>query len=182
MTQTDPFATPAADKGPAPQEFGQPVGGGNYPKPVDLLGCLLALECGGDVTLQPSLYNKDPLTGLPVMVKRAEATTHVIDGPEAAKEYIGQCFDDMYWSQGPMVKGMEKAHGKGQKMILGTLRRFPTSDEKKRPKGCQTWEEVEQAFEDYRDRKRKEEPKFAWALDQYTEADALKARAYLAGK
>lgn len=181
MTQTDPFATPdAKSTAPAPQDFGQPTGGGGYPKPIELNGSLLILEVGGSITMQPG-QNKDD-NGQPIMVKRAEATTHVVlAGPDAA-EYAGQSFDDMFWSQMSMVKSLEKAAAKGQKMLLGTLRRFPQNVEKGKPNGCQTWQEIEQAFDDYRDRKRRDEPKFAWALEQYTEADAVAAREYLAGR
>lgn len=173
---TDPFASTPDKTDQGGDAFGQPSGGGGaYPKPIDLFGCLLLLE-PGEITAQPSKFNKNP-DGSPVMVDRAEATTHVVDGPDDAAEYVGETFDSMYWSQGPIVSAVKKAKAKGQKMILGRLRRFPLAEDKKMGK-YQTAEDVEAALAKARPG---ETVRFAWALDQYDEADAAMARAFLAG-
>lgn len=176
MTQTtDPFAQPTAPAkpaAPAGDPFGQPAaGGGNYPKPADLIGELVLIK-PIKVEDQPKYRGKPGETQ-----ERLTADTHVLTG-----DYAGNVYREMWWTNAPVVKAGQTALRDGTPMVLGRLRTFPSGTEKKLPNGCQTWQEVQRELERFANRERDEKPGYAIGLENYTPEDAETARAYLASK
>lgn len=166
-TPVDPFAAAAEDP------FGQPSsGGGARPKPADLIGALIMLT-PVKVEQQPKYRGKPGETQ-----DRLTADTVVLAG---AGDWDGQSFDEMWWTNSPIVKAGQSALRKGQKMILGTLRRFPINEDVKAGTFAQgDWKALEAALETWaKNPMGSDKPSFAIALDQYTDEDAAKARDYL---
>lgn len=175
MTQAiDPFAqadgsasiNPNTD--PAADPFAQPGGGGDYLKPIDLLGSLILLS---PVKIESVPAYRDT-SGK--MVDRLSADTVVLTG-----KHKGESFDEMFWSQKPIVKAAAKAMRDGIPSILGTLRRVPIGQTKK--DGTYSTHE---AFEAALDAWRKGDPdiEYAWVLENFTDADRQIALEYLASK
>lgn len=159
---SDPFAQNEGNEFDAEDPFGQPAGGGNYPKAEELNGCLIMLTPVKVEEVQK--YRGKPGE----MSERLSADTFVIDGERAGEE-----FDSMYWSQLPIVNAAKSAQRKGVKAILGRLRRFPISEDVKNGKFERgDWEAIEAAIA----KGGKNVPQFAWVLDKYTEDDAKAAR------
>ena len=146
----------------ADDEFSQPAGGGSYVKLDDIPGELLLIS-PIEINEEPDRFNegrtRDVMT----------ADVIVLTGDNQG-EYNG-----MKLSQSTIVKTGKAALRKGQKRVLGRLRRFPTSAYKK-SSGTATWQEIEEQLEDP---KKARNVKFAWGLDQFSEADATLARQYL---
>lgn len=167
MTQevVDPFAAPSGDP------FAQPAsGGGTFPKAGELIGEL--------VMLSPTKIEQQQKYRAPAgeMQDRLTATTVVLTGERA-----GQSYDEMWWTNSSIVKAGRAAMSKGQRMILGRLRRFPINEDVKAGKfKAGDWEGVEAALKTWAaDPLKVEKPSFAICLDQYTEEDAAVAREYL---
>jgi hypothetical protein len=165
---SDPFAQPSGNIATATIDpFGQPTGGGGgYPKPIDLLDTLLLIT-PIKVEVERNQYN-------PEGVKTLHADVVILDGPRVGEEY-----NDMWWNQTSVVKAAEAAMRAQVPSVLGRLRRFPMNEDKKAGKYA-TAEDIEKAFVTWKPGMAN--VRFAWALDKFTEDDARKARAYLAGK
>lgn len=175
MTQTtDPFAQADGsvsinpNAAPAADPFAQPGGGGDYLKPIDLLGALLLLT--------PIEIKKVPPYRNPTgpVVDQLTADTVVLTG-----EHAGQEFDAMYWSQKPVIKAAARAMRDGIPAILGTLRRVPIGDDKKMGKYA-TLEAFEAALDAWR--MGQPEIQFAWILENFTPEEGQIARDFLAKK
>lgn len=180
MTQAvDPFAQADGsvsinpNVGPAGDPFGQPAGGGDFPKPLELNGALLLLT-PVKVEVVPDKFAKDA----GATTKRLSADTVVLTGLRK-----GESFDAMYWSQKPIVAAAESAQRKGVPSILGTLRRVPIGQAKKdgnysTPDGGTDYAAFEAAIEAWR---MGDAPiQFAWILEKFTDGEAQIARDYLA--
>jgi hypothetical protein len=164
----DPFAQPGASA-PSGDPFGQPAGGGNFPKVKEMFGQLIMLTPREVVPVKDN-FDKDGVK----MKDRLTADLVVLTGDLAGTE----C-SDMWWNQSPIVKSGEIALRKGVKMILGRLYRFPLTEDKNSGK----WKDrhaIEQGLLDFRAGTIDDPPRFAWAMEQYDEADAQIARDYLA--
>lgn len=161
---TNPNATPAGDP------FDQPTGGGEYPKPINLLGALLLISPVKIDEVADKFSDKPGAT-----VKRLSADTVVLTGDRA-----GESFSEMFWSQKPIVAAAETAMRNGVSAILGTLRRVPIGQDKKENK-YPTLEDFETALENWRP-SMGAPIRSAWILERFTEEDAKIARDYLASK
>jgi len=163
----DPFAQADGSTSINPNAadpFGQPSGGGDYLKPLDLLGALILLT--------PVKFEQVPAyQGKPgEMVTRLSADTVVLTG-----DHAGRDFDAMFWSQKPIVAAAEKAKREGIPALLGTLRRVPIGADKKGG-AYDTHEKFEAQLEIA------PRTQYAWVLEKFTAEDAQIARAYLASK
>lgn len=170
MTQAvDPFAqadgTPSIDPS---DPFSQPVGGGEYPKIVELFGELLMLRPSG-IKKVPDNFNK---TGPDV--DQLVADTIVLSGQRAGEEYT-----DMWWNNAPIVKAARHAMNNGSPAILGRLYRYPTNDDVKAGK-YKTRHDIEVALANWRPGT--PNVRFAWVLENFTPEDREIALAYLASK
>jgi hypothetical protein len=170
MTNLDPFAQADGSPSVNPTDpFGQPSGGGgDFPKPAELNGCLLLLTPVKFEQVQA--YQQAP----GVMATRLSADTVVLTGLRA-----GESFDSMYWSQKPIVAAAEKAVRDKIPAILGTLRRVPIGADAKSGK-YPTTEALEAALDAWRPGSAPIQ--FAWVLEKFAPEDAQIARDYLASK
>ena len=175
MTQAvDPFAQSDGsvsinpNAGTADDPFAQPTGGGEYPKPINLLGALLLITPVKIEEVADKFSDKAGAT-----VKRLSADTTVLTGDRA-----GETFSEMFWSQKPIVAAAETAMRNGVSAILGTLRRVPIGQDKKENK-YPTLEAFEEALENWRP-SMGAPIRSAWVLERFTDADAQIARDYLA--
>lgn len=162
---TNPNAAPAGDP------FDQPAGGGEYPKPINLLGALLLITPVKIDTVADKFNTAVPNA----TTKRLSADTVVLTGDRA-----GESFSEMFWSQKPIVAAAETAMRNGVAAILGTLRRVPIGQDKKENK-YPTLEAFEEALENWRP-SHGAPIRSAWILERFTEEDAKIARDYLASK
>jgi hypothetical protein len=169
----DPFAVHrVADGGSTTDEdpFGQPQSGGEYPKIVDLNGCLLLLT-PAKIDTVPAYGAKNGETE-----ERLTADLIVVDGP-TGNAYIGEAFDSMWFNQGSIVKSGRLALKNRQGMILGRLVRVPTK-ETRIAHNVESAVEYEGLLERW-DFRRAKAPSFAWVLREYTPEDAVLARKFL---
>lgn len=181
----DPFAQAATAEGngSATDPFGQPATGGNFPKLVDLLGCLLMLT-PQKIEEVPDNFNKGQTTN------RLTTTVLVCDGPPAdqyteagvappnedtAAKWVGKSYPRMWINSSPIVKAAEVAMEEGTKAILGRLWRFPVSDDKE--KYADRWA-LEQALLNWRPGQAA--IRYAWSLERYTDEEAALAREVIA--
>lgn len=174
MTQAiDPFAqadgTPSVNPNadPVADPFSQPVGGGEYPKIAELFGALIMLR-PGEIKKVPDNFNKGQ------EVDQLTADTIVLTGERAGEEYA-----DMWWNNAPIVKAARHAMKNGSPAILGRLYRYPTNDDVKAGK-YKTREDVETALANWRPGT--PNVRFAWVLENFTDADRQIALEYLASK
>jgi hypothetical protein len=190
----DPFANAANAEGngqPAKDPFGQPAGGGGFPKVADLLGCLLLIK-PIKVEEVPDYQDRTK------MRDQLTADVTVIDGPPAKEftdrgqtppdvsAYVGKTYNSMWLNNKTLISAGEAALRDGTPSILGRLWRFPQTSEVKAGK-----------YTDRHDLEAKEAeiqanwrpgmpppepPKIAWGLEKYTEEEAQMARDFLAAK
>jgi hypothetical protein len=153
--------------------FGKPAQrAGKYPKVEDLEGSLLLIK-PDKVELVADRFAK----GEAKMKPRASATTVVL-GPEGTEEYPA-----MYWSQTVVVDACEEALKPGATpWILGRLVKVATKDTLEALEIDNTPEEFAEARAAWLKRGGKgTEPKHVWVFADYDDADAQRARDYLAG-
>lgn len=171
----DPFAQADGSQSAYPSTFldpfGQPSGGGgDYPKAAELRGCLLLISPVKFEQVQA--YQAAP----GVMATRLSADTVVLTGDRAGEE-----FDEMFWSQKPIVKAAEKAQREGVASILGTLQRVPIGADAKSGK-YDTYEKFEAYIDAWHPRLGGQPPQFAWVLAKFTPEERQIALDYLAKK
>jgi hypothetical protein len=190
----DPFAnaanaegadTTAKTNGSGKDPFGQPAGGGGFPKVADLFGCLLLIKpikVESVPDYQDRTKMRDQLT----------ADVTVIDGPPepyAGTEpnpYVGKTYNNMWLNNKTLVTAGEAALRDGTPAILGRLWRFPQTSEVKAGKYTDRHDlEAKEAEIQANWRPgmpAPEPPKIAWGLEKYTDEEAQMARDFLAAK
>lgn len=166
-TPEDPWAAPV-DEEVEDDPWGTPSGGGSYPSLWDLIGSLILLE---HVRIE-EVDRPNARPGKGETQDRLTADTTVIHDPQ--DQLTGVSYDEMFWSQGPIVSAMQKTLRKGKNAVLGRLARVDVSD-KKGTKGEVYWDadELKDAM------KGRQEMEFAWILEMPSEADKDLARKFL---
>lgn len=151
--------------------FGQPTGGGNYPKMDDLEGCLILLK-PSKVETVPGYQGKGT-------TERATADCWVF-GPDLDPTKVEK-YSDMYFSQAGIVPSCKQSlKPDGQPYVLGVVAKFPSK--KLRESGVDTTEKVNEAYAKWlRGGGKGEKPQFAWGMDQYNDDQAKAARALIDG-
>ena len=162
--------------------FGQPTGGGNYPKLDDLEGNLILLR-PSKVETVPGYQGKGT-------TDRATADCWVF-GPNVFGIDNGkggriphdkpdlsavEKYDDMYFSQAGIVPSCKQAlKPDGLPYVLGVVSKFPSK--KSKEAGIDTPEKLEDALTKWlRGGGKGEKPQFAWGLGTYNDDQAKAAR------
>lgn len=161
-SSNDPFARPRS---------------GSYPSVEDLEGKLLLIE-PETVEVVPNKFAKGPEDRQ--TVKRATANVTVFgEADDDVEEYTS-----MYLSQTVLISACEGALKPGAKpMALGRLVKLATKDTREKLK----IEDTPEAFAAAREKWLKgggkgPEPKHVWVLQDFTDEDANRVRAYLTSK
>jgi hypothetical protein len=155
--------------------FDRPVQrAGKYPKAEELEGSLLLIK-PEKVELVANRFAKKPSD--PTHVERATATTVVL-GPDGTEEYPA-----MYWSQQVVISACTEALKPGAKpWVLGRLVKVA----QKATREALEIDNTPEAFAEARTKwlrggGKGTEPKGVWVLADFDDADAARARDYIAG-
>jgi hypothetical protein len=155
--------------------FDRPVQrAGKYPKAEELEGSLLLIK-PEKVELVPNRFAKSPSDAQ--HTERATATTVVL-GPDGTEEYPA-----MYWSQQVIVNACTEALKPGAKpWVLGRLVKVA----QKATREALEIDNTPEAFAEARTKwlrggGKGTEPKGVWVLADFDDADAARARDYIAG-